>query len=150
MRVFIVLALATTLLVPVAEAQKPPAPTPRPPPSTPPSGPATTAPSSSGPSQPGEQRVMYLRGRVATNDGTPVPNDAKVERVCNNNVRQQVYASSHGDFSMELGSRTDSYVDASGDPTLQSVAGSKDAMTGIPRRELTNCELQASAGGFRS
>jgi len=46
---------------------------------------------------------MFLRGRVATDDGTPVPHDALVERVCNATVRQQVYASAHGDFSMELG-----------------------------------------------
>ena len=93
---------------------------------------------------------MFLQGRVATNDGTPLPNDAVVERVCNNNVRQQVYASSHGDFSMQLGSRTGSLVDASGDPASPSGVASKDSLMGIPRRDLTNCELRASAVGFRS
>jgi hypothetical protein len=57
---------------------------------------------------------MFLLGRVATDDGTPVPHDVMVERVCNARVRQQVYATSRGDFSMELGSMTDSYLDASG------------------------------------
>jgi hypothetical protein len=93
---------------------------------------------------------MYLLGRIATSDGAPVPNDAKVERVCNNKVRQQVYASSRGDFSMQLGSRVDAYLDATGDPTPQSAASNQNSMLGIPRRELTNCELQASAPGFRS
>jgi tetratricopeptide (TPR) repeat protein len=91
---------------------------------------------------------MFLLGRVATNDGTPVPHDAVVERVCNNRVRQQVYASSHGDFNMQLGSRADSFLDASGDSTSQFGAASKDSMMGIPRRELTNCDLRASAAGF--
>jgi hypothetical protein len=91
---------------------------------------------------------MFLQGRVATNDGTPVPNNVMVERVCNNRVRQEVYASPHGDFSMQLGSRVDSFLDASGDRTSQYGAASKDSVMGIPRRELTNCELRASASGF--
>jgi hypothetical protein len=33
---------------------------------------------------------MFLIGRVATDDGTPVPNDVLVERVCNAAVRQQI------------------------------------------------------------
>jgi uncharacterized membrane protein len=148
MRVFVVLALATALLVPVAVAQKPPVPTP--PPSTPPSRPATPVLSSSQPGQPEKDLVMFLFGRVATDDGTPLPNDAVVERVCNNKVRQQVYASSRGDFSMQLGSRADSFLDASGDPTSQSGGASKDSMGGISRRELTNCELRASVAGFHS
>jgi len=150
MRVFVVLALGMGLLVPVALAQKPPAPAPSPPPSIPPSRPGAPPPSSSQPGQLDEDLVMFLLGRVATNDGTPVPNDAMIERVCNNRVRQEVYASSHGDFSMQLGSRTDSFVDASGDPASQYGAVGKDSMMGIPRRELTNCELRASAAGFHS
>jgi tetratricopeptide (TPR) repeat protein len=91
---------------------------------------------------------MFLRGRVATHDGTPVPNDVLVERVCNNRVRQEVYASLHGDFSMQLGSRADSFPEASADPTSPYGVASKDSVMGIPRRELTNCELRASASGF--
>ena len=149
-RIFVELALGMGLLVPVAFAQKPPAPPPPRPPSTTTGGPATRVPSSSQPSQPVGDLVMFLQGRVATNDGTPVPSDAMVERVCNNNVRQQVYASSKGDFSMQLGSRTASLVDATGDPASQSGVASKDSLMGIPRHELTNCELRASAAGFRS
>ncbi len=93
---------------------------------------------------------MFLLGRVATNDGTPVPNDAMVERVCNNKVLQQVYASSHGDFSMQLGSMVDSFLDATGDSTSQTGAPSKDSTMGISRRQLMNCELRASVAGFHS
>jgi tetratricopeptide (TPR) repeat protein len=93
---------------------------------------------------------MFLRGRVATHDGTPVPNDVLVERVCNNKVRQEVYASLHGDFSMQLGSRANSFPRADADATSPFGAGSKDSSMGIPRRELTNCELRVSASGFRS
>jgi tetratricopeptide (TPR) repeat protein len=92
---------------------------------------------------------MFLRGRVATHDGTAVPHDALVERVCNNRVRQEVYVSPRGEFSMQLGSRANSFPDASGEATSADRMGNKDTSMGIPRRELMNCELRASAPGFR-
>lgn len=91
---------------------------------------------------------MFLRGRVATHDGTAVPHDALVERVCNNKVRQEVYVSPRGEFSMQLGSRANSFPEASVEPT-SSDRVNKDESMGIPRRELMNCELRASALGFR-
>src|SRR6266850_658650 len=86
------------LLVPVAVAQKPPAPPA--PPSTTPSRPTTPAPSSSPPGQPEMDLVMFLMGRVATDDGTAVPNDVLVERICNASVRQQVHATSRGSINV--------------------------------------------------
>ncbi len=147
-RIFVVLAIAMALLVPDTVAQKPPAPAPAP--SAPPSRPATPSLPSSEPSQPREDLVMFLRGRVATHDGSPVPNDALVERVCNNRLRQEVYASPHGDFSMQLGSRANSFPEASADPPSPFGVASKDSFMGISRHELTNCELRASASGFHS
>jgi tetratricopeptide (TPR) repeat protein len=138
------LAFALGLLVPMALAQKPPAPSPTP------SRPASPPRTSTQPSQPGEDRVMFLQGQVKTNDGTPVPNDMAIERICNNNVRQRVYTSFHGDFNMELGSRGDSVLEASDEPSSLSGAASKDSTMGIPRRNLANCELRATAAGFRS
>jgi outer membrane protein assembly factor BamD (BamD/ComL family) len=149
-RIFLLLAIATGLLMPVALAQKPPAAAPQPPPSSTPGRPATAAPAGSQPNQPGDELVMFLRGRVATHDGAPVPHDMLVERICNNRVRQQVYASLHGDFSMQLGSRTDSFPEASAEPTSPYGVTNRDSVMGIPRRELTNCELRASASGFHS
>jgi len=148
MRIFVELALAVGFLVPVAFAQKPPAPAPPPP--TPPSQPANRTPSSMPPDQPREDLVMFLLGRVATDDGTPVPYDVLVERVCNASIRQQVYATSGGNFSMQLGSMTDSFLDATGDRSPQYGQASKVSGMGISRRELTNCELRATVSGFRS
>jgi hypothetical protein len=150
MRMSIQLALTMGLLVPATLAQKPPAPAPAPPSSTPPSRPATPDPASSQPVQPREDRVMFLLGRVATDDGTAVPNDVLVERVCNASVRQQVYATPRGDFTMEMGSMADSFLDASGDRASQYGVASKDSGMGISRRELANCELRASVSGFHS
>lgn len=97
---------------------------------------------------------MFLRGRIVTSDGTPVPYDVVVERICNLRVRQQVYASTGGDFSMQLGSKTDTLFEAdselASDRTSQPAATGKDPAMGIPRDQLMNCELRASASGFRS
>jgi tetratricopeptide (TPR) repeat protein len=94
--------------------------------------------------------VIFLQGRVAIRDGAPIPNDMLIERVCNNRVRQQVYASPQGDFSMQLGSRADSFPETSDDPMSRYGAARKDSVLGIPRRELMNCELRASASGFHA
>ena len=93
---------------------------------------------------------MFLLGHVATADGTPVPNDALVERICNSGVRQQVHVSPRGDFSMQLGSRNDSYLDATGEQLSRDGVNSKNSEMGIPRRELATCELRASVAGFSS
>ena len=92
--------------------------------------------------------MSFLRGRIATPDGTAIPNDLLVERVCDNKVRQEVYASPYGDFSMQLGSRTDFVLDAEGDPSSPNRAANKDSAMGIPRRDLTKCEIRTSASGF--
>ena len=42
------------------------------------------------PTQPETDFVMLLMGRIATNDGTPIPQDVLVERICTERVRQQV------------------------------------------------------------
>jgi Tetratricopeptide repeat len=149
-RIFVLSAIAMAFLAPDVMAQKPPAPAPGPPTSAPPSRPTTPTPPTPGTTQPGDDYVMFLRGRVAIHDGGSIPNDVLIERVCNNRVRQNTYASLQGDFSMQLGSRTDSYPEASADSTSPSGASSKSSDVGIPRHELTNCDLRVSASGFRS
>jgi tetratricopeptide (TPR) repeat protein len=148
------LALATGVIAQVALAQKPPAPKP-----PPPSGPPTTNPGQPTPLNPSNgtlgqptagELVMFLQGHVATDDGTDVPRDVIVERVCNARVLQQVYAAPGGYFSMQLGSVNDSYVDATAEPPARIGQSNNAAGTGIPRRQLTNCELRASVSGFTS
>jgi hypothetical protein len=154
-RMFFELALVMAFVVPIAVAQKPAPPTqPSPPPNATGSGsPTTASPNSTQPNEPTEDPadlVMFLRGRVATSDGTAIPHDVMVERVCNAGVKQQVYAYTNGTFSMALGSRADSFLDASGDRTSQFSVTSNNSNLGIPRRELTACELRATVSGFYS
>lgn len=101
-------------------------------------------------SQPEGDFVMFLTGSVATDDGTHIPNNVMVERVCNAKVRQQVYAGPAGDFSMQLGSVADSTLDATAQGSAQTAMPGKYTESGIPRRFLESCELRASASGFRS
>jgi tetratricopeptide (TPR) repeat protein len=151
MRIFAGLAIGMAILAPVAVAQKPPAPAPQPqPPSSAPGRSASPSSPNSDPRQ-STDLVMFLRGRIATQDGTnTVPNDMLIERVCNNRVRQQVYASLRGDFSMQLGSKADSFPEASVEPVSPYSVAGKDSLMGIPRHDLTNCELRVSASGFYS
>jgi hypothetical protein len=97
--------------------------------------------------------VVIVLGRIATNDGSPVPSDTLVERICNERVRQQTYASPGGEFSMQMGSHSSVLVDATGDwgtdgSARRDVSGRTSEM-GIPRSELAKCDLRASAAGFR-
>jgi tetratricopeptide (TPR) repeat protein len=147
-RILAALAFAVGLLAPIASAQKPPTPPSGPP--SPPSRPVTPSPTIMRPTQPETDFVMFLMGRIATNDGTPIPHDVLVERICSERVRQQVYASPNGDFSMQMGSKNDSFVDATADAPSPERVNNKTSLGGIPRSELTKCELQASAAGFRS
>ena len=151
-RIFVLLAATMAILVPNAVAQKPPAPPPAPPPppSSPPNNPSTIPSANTQPGQPGDEYVLFLGGRIATNDGGTVPMDTLVARVCNSRVRQEVYASPKGDFSMELGSRADSFPEASADATAPSNMSSRNSLMGIPRHELENCDLRVTASGFHS
>jgi tetratricopeptide (TPR) repeat protein len=148
-RILAELVFTIGLLATFASAQKPPAPPSGPTPS-PPSRPVAPSPSNVQPTQPETDFVNLLMGRIATNDGTPIPHDVLVERICNERVRQQVYASPNGDFSMQMGSKNDSFVDATADLPSPERVNNKTSFQGIPQRELTKCELQASAAGFRS
>jgi Tetratricopeptide repeat len=151
-RIFVLLAAAMAILAPNAVAQKPPAPLPAPPPppSSPSNNPSTLPSANTQPGQPGDEYVLFLGGRIAANDGGTVPMDTLIARVCNSRVHQEVYASPKGDFSMQLGSRADSFPEASADATSSSSMSSRNSLMGIPRHELENCDLRVTASGFHS
>ncbi len=151
-RTVVLLAIGMAFLVADAAAQKPPAPAPAPAPPSPTQPGRAGIPSnpSMDPTQPQDDLVMFLRGRIATNDGSAIPSNLMIERVCNNRARQEVYASLHGDFSMQLGSRNDSFPEGNsadaGSPYNNTTR--QNLGMGIPRRDLKNCELRASAPDF--
>jgi len=146
--------LALSVATPFAWEQKPTGPPT--PPANPPSSPGSpnrntnTFPNNGQPPDAPEDFVMFLTGKVATDDGSNLPTNVIVERRCSAKVRQQVYAGPDGDFSMQLGSVNDSTLDATAEGSSQSVMPNKFSETGIPRRLLENCELTATAAGFES
>ena len=154
------LALALAFLAPAASAQKPPAPAPPPPTSNPPSGsPSNPSRSNTNTLDPTNtvrrsgDLILFLTGRVKTTDGTALPSNTLVERVCNARTRQQIYASPNGSFSMQLGSTVGAgVVDASaeGGNSRWDRRSTDPNQQGIPRTELASCELRASVSGFRS
>ncbi|MBV9608597.1 MAG: tetratricopeptide repeat protein, partial [Acidobacteria bacterium] len=155
------LAILILVSLPIL-AQKTPAPAPSP-------GPATRGPTSPTPPtvQTPSQRspndsVLFINGRVAMDDGTPLPSNILVDRVCNGQTRQQVHADMKGNFSFQLGTR---FNDVSNDVTVTPQFGSSVASSdlndgfstsnnanqmGVSRQALWSCEIRAEAGGMRS
>ena len=146
------LLIAAGFVAPIALAQKPPppAPPPNPPPTSTPSSTPSPLSINSQPEVFAGDLIMYLTGSVATDDGTALPRNVMVERVCNAGVRQQVYATAGGEFTMELGTMTEPILDASGEGNQKFATSPKNGGMGVPRRDLATCELRASASGFQS
>jgi tetratricopeptide (TPR) repeat protein len=82
-------------------------------------------------------RPIFLSGKVVLEDGTPPPDPVGIERVCNGVVRPEGYTDSKGRFSIQLGQNSLAFTNA-------SVASSAVI------RDLADCDLRASLGGYRS
>ncbi|MCC7175667.1 MAG: tetratricopeptide repeat protein [Bryobacterales bacterium] len=106
-------------------------------------------------------RPIYLSGKVVLEDGTPPPEPAVIERVCNGIVRPEGYTDSKGRFSIQLGQNTQYIADASwgGDASYAGMGSAgRDASSmggfgnnpGISERDLMGCELRASLAGYLS
>lgn len=103
-------------------------------------------------------KVLAITGKVETHDGSPVPHDAIVERVCNGNVRQRANIRKNGVFVFELDTGTSlSELDASSglgtlgreNPQVSYGRGT-DSQGGMDRRDLVGCELRVKVTGYRS
>lgn len=107
-----------------------------------------------------QEQIMFISGKIITDDGSPTPHDVTVERLCNARVVQQTHASPNGSFSMEIGSMmptptfdSTSIADASIGPGRADTMGAGPRGAGLAmgsRRDLANCEIQAYSAGFRS
>jgi tetratricopeptide (TPR) repeat protein len=101
-----------------------------------------------------------LTGRVVMDDGTPPPERAAIERICNGRSWKEGYADTRGYFSITIGGNTlNPYVqDASsseggfGDPNQPGSGGMSGMQSGFPgtsnsARNLFGCELRATMPG---
>jgi tetratricopeptide (TPR) repeat protein len=114
---------------------------------------------------PFDRRPIFLSGKVVLAEGAPPPEQVKIERVCNGNVRIEGYTDRRGIFSIELGRSfqmqdasigSDAFGTLGGDPfnTGNRNDPMRNMRTGSPQgvseRELWNCEIRAALAGYRS
>jgi tetratricopeptide (TPR) repeat protein len=128
--------------------------------------PGTTSPTTSPSTLP---RPIFLSGKVAIDDGTPLPEPVPILRVCNGNPHTEGYTDLSGSFGIEFGNEQGVIQDAetansgsqmggmggagtsgagSGGMGSGGLNSSNNSMT-FDRR-MMNCELQARLAGYRS
>lgn len=129
-------------------------------------GPGNTNPNTIGnqptPS-PGLTQPIFLSGRIMMDDGSEVPRNVPIERVCGVTVRVEGHTDSKGYFNIQLGANNlDALQDASssglddfGRPGNFGQAGPPTASTSLnpnsyTRQLLLNCELRARVPGYES
>ncbi|MEP7364187.1 MAG: tetratricopeptide repeat protein [Acidobacteriota bacterium] len=113
------------------------------------------------------QRPIFLSGKVVTDDGTPPPEPATIERICGGgNARPEGYTDSKGRFSFELGRNMGMMQDASVSSSNDTFgnrgggmgqggiggmgAGGMGGTSGISERDLMGCEIRANLPGYVS
>jgi tetratricopeptide (TPR) repeat protein len=114
---------------------------------------------------------IFLSGRVALDDGSPLPGQVVIERVCNGIPRPEAHTDGKGNFSFQMGQNRFEFADASysrpmslGDTSSAGLnpsgAGastnnnlpSTGPMANNPNSDfaLANCEIRAQLSGYRS
>jgi len=103
------------------------------------------------------QRPIFLTGKVVLEDGTPPPDFAIIERVCNGIVRQEGYTDAKGNFSIQLGQNNALIPDASvSQNDNRGPFGTSGSSRGGPSGgmisdwDLSGCEIRASLAGYTS
>jgi tetratricopeptide (TPR) repeat protein len=109
-------------------------------------------------------RPIYLTGRIMMDDGSELPHNIAIERVCGGMPHIEGHTDSKGYFSIQLGGpNVDALQDAStstfddfgrsggglnggGGPNAGGIGNSG----GTNSRDLANCELRASSAGYQS
>jgi tetratricopeptide (TPR) repeat protein len=103
------------------------------------------------------QRPIFLSGKVVLDDGTPLADRVKIERVCNGIARTEAYTDRKGQFSFQLG-RNMEMQDASSSSAMPDFMGGNNnsrrgsgstPQSGI-ESALFGCDLRAELAGFRS
>jgi tetratricopeptide (TPR) repeat protein len=108
---------------------------------------------------PVQTQPIFLSGRVMTDDGSEVPRDVAIERVCGATTRTEGHTNSKGYFNIQLGGNNlDALQDAStgglddfGRPgNFGQPPGISANTSNYNRQLLLNCELRARAPGYES
>lgn len=108
-------------------------------------------------------RPIYISGKVVIEDGSPVPQNVTIQRVCSGISKTVAYGDSNGHFNFKWGDGNMILTDASdagsgsarnsssgGFGSSQS-AGGANALAADPfASRMMNCALRASVAGFTS
>ena len=119
---------------------------------------------SSAPGEPGSLHPAYISGKVLMQDGTPVPQNVTIQRICGGVAKTVAYTSPNGHFSFQWGDRNVIVADASdagADPSRNSStspafgssqsAGGGNILAADPYgKKMINCQLRANVAGFTS
>jgi tetratricopeptide (TPR) repeat protein len=91
--------------------------------------------------------TISLSGKVVVDDGSVLSDSASIQTVCKGQKRTETHTDSRGNFVFQFGGRSAIPSEAGFDAETSSIAtrpGSPD------RRNLRDCQLQASLPGFTS
>jgi tetratricopeptide (TPR) repeat protein len=98
-------------------------------------------------------RPIFLSGKVMMDDGSPVPPNVVIQRVCNGTPRNVAYTDSKGNFSFQWGQNNGMMLDASqstfGDAAFGQQMRTNGGM-GQSATSMAGCELRADLAGYRS
>jgi tetratricopeptide (TPR) repeat protein len=90
---------------------------------------------------------IFLSGKVALDDGTPLTEAAAIQMICRGRRRTEAYTDTRGNFGFQFGGRAQANVAGVGDASTSSA----DMMsTPHTQQSLQECELQAVLPGFTS
>src|SRR5579871_5113311 len=119
----------------------------------------TRQPSSTFPGDSTTPQVIFISGTVVLSDGLPLPERAKIERVCSGPPRTETYTDKKGHFSFQVGQNLE-MQDASSSSTFNgpaSASGNTNPFGGLSggrgastERQLMGCDLRAVLPGFQS
>lgn len=91
--------------------------------------------------------TISLSGKVVVGDGSLLTESASIQTVCKGQKRTETHTDSHGNFTFQFGSS----LAASSEPQFDAETPLRNASPGrADRRNLQDCELQASLPGFTS
>jgi tetratricopeptide (TPR) repeat protein len=108
-------------------------------------------------------RPVYISGKLVMQDGSPVPQNVTIERVCGGISKTVAYSDSNGRFSFQWNDRGMIVADASdagsgrarnsssgGFGSSQSAGGANSMAADPFGNRMMNCGLRASLAGFTS
>jgi tetratricopeptide (TPR) repeat protein len=99
-------------------------------------------------------RPVFLSGKVMMDNGSPVPPNIVIQRVCNGNPRNVAYTDSKGNFSFQWDQQNGMMLDASQSSMTDSGFGQMRSTGSMGGRSnspsMAGCELRAELAGYRS